>query len=342
MGTTALPRPMHVVVTDRKFPDRADPFGDVVESNGGDLTYADCENEEDVIDSCANADVIITSKAPLTTRVFESIGPTRHVIRIGTGFDTINVKAATDHGVPVSNTPGYSTHEIAEHAVTLLLGAAREVVYADRDMRASNDFGDRVEVKVLRGGTVGIVGFGRIGRAVVPKARGLGMEVIATDPYVSFDVFEALGVEKVTFDALLSRADAVTIHAPLTAETHHLLGEAEFEAMKDDAVLANTARGPIVDEAALVAALEAGELWAAGLDVFEIEPPVDSPALDCDRIICSPHHGGNAPEVQTRCLDIARAELRRVMTGEHAEHIVNPEALQYSDSLLNPERTFWE
>lgn len=334
---------MRVIVTDRKYPDLEDPYGDVVREAGGDVEYADFESEADVLEGLGEADVVLVSKAPMTRAVFERMGDVRSVIRLGTGVDTINLKAATEHGVPVSNTPGlYCSEELATHAIGLMIAAAHEIPYSDSLMREGDGWGRREDVNPMNGGTFGVVGLGHIGRAVVPKARGLDMEVLAHDPYLPDDLFDVLEVERVTFDDLLGRSDCVSVHAPLTAETHRLFAAPEFGAMKETAVLVNTARGPIVDEAALVEAVESGEIWAAGLDVFETEPPTDAPALGCDRIVCSPHHGGSSERSRAKALEFTRAELRRVLAGEHPQHVVNPGALQYTDEQLNPERSQWE
>lgn len=329
---------MKVVVTDRKFPHREDPYGDVVSAAGGALSYHDFSSEDEVIAGCRDADVVLTFKAPLSARVIRELDATEAVIRIGTGVDTINVQAATAAGIAVSNAPGYSTQEVATHAITLMLAAAREVPLADRAMRESEGWGERNPINRMYGGTFGIVGLGRIGRAAVPKARGLDMDLVAHDPYVASDVFDLLGVEKVTFSELLDRADCVSVHAPLTAETRRLFSADEFDRMRRSAVLVNTARGPIVDEAALVEAVTAGDIWAAGLDVFETEPPNDTPALGCERIVCSPHHAGRCAESEAAGVEAVRDELARALGDDHLEHMINPEVRAYSDRLLNPER----
>ncbi|MFB6097163.1 MAG: C-terminal binding protein [Haloferacaceae archaeon] len=333
---------MRVLVTDRKWPEREDPYGDVARDAGAEIEYADFERYEEVREGCRDADVILTSKAPLTREVIEGLENTRSIIRLGTGVDTINLKAATEYGIPVSNVPGlYCAEELASHAIGLMLAAAHEIVLSDRAVREGPGWGRREDVNPMNQGTFGIVGLGHIGRAAVRKAQGLDMDVIAYDPYLADDLFEPLGVERVEFAELLARADCVSVHTPLTAETHHLFSTEEFAAMKEIAVLVNTARGPIVDEAALVEAVEAGTIWGAGLDVFETEPPEDSPALGCERIVCSPHHGGSCERSGAYALRSVREELRRALTGEHLRNVVNPGALQYSDELFSPELEEW-
>lgn len=319
---------MRVVVTDRRFPDR-DPYGDVVADAGGELVYADCETEADAVELCRDADVIVAGFVPITERVLDAAGDLRLVLRHAAGYDNVDVRAATARGIPVSNVPGYASADVASHAIALALAAAHDVVYADRRLRAGPGWGARETLSPLFGGTFGIVGLGRIGRRTVPMARGLGMEPIAYDPFLPEDVFDLVAVESVSFEALLERADCVSVHAPLTALTHHLFDATAFARMKDTAVLVNTARGPIVDEAALAEAVETGQIRAAGLDVFETEPPADSPVFDHDRIVCSPHHAGGTPTAEANVIRIAAAELDRALRGEPLENVVNHEVYQY-------------
>lgn len=333
---------MKVIVADRKYPELDDPYGDVVRDAGGEIEYANFETEQDVIEGIGDADIVLLSKSPITREVIKRMDQVQSIIRLGTGVDSINLKAATEYGIPVSNTPGlYCSEELATHAIGLMIAAAHEVVYSDQIMRKQDGWGRREHINPVNGGTFGIVGLGHIGRATIQKARGLDMNVIANDPYMGDDLFDDLDVERVTFNELLTRSDCISIHTPLTAETHQLFSTPEFKEMKETAVLVNTARGPIVDEQALVNAVEEREIWGAGLDVFEVEPPDDSPALNCERIVCSPHHGGSTDRSQKRALEITRAELKRVLRGEHPQNVVNPGALQYTDEQLNPERHKW-
>lgn len=334
-------RNLNVVVADRRFPDRSDPFGDTVRKHGGKIRYEKCTSESDVIERCADAEILVVAKAPITPRVASELDEVELILRMGTGYDNINLKAATENGILVSNTPGYSEHEVATHAITLMLTCARNVVYSNRDMVEASGWGERPYINRMYGGTYGIIGFGLIGRATIAKAKGLDMDVVAFDPYVQADVFDAFEVEKAPFDTVLQTADCISIHAPLTAETHHMFSTKEFVKMKNDAILVNTARGPIVDEQALVEAIESGEIWGAGLDVFEREPPLDSPVLKNDRIVCTPHNAGLCTEVVEKNIEIVCQKLRKALIGEHLESIVNPEVLQYSEEQLNPEYDEW-
>lgn len=331
---------MRVVFTDRRYPNE-ESYRTAIKEAGGTFVDARVETESAVVEACRDADVIVTFKAPISRRVIEATDGCRLIMRNGAGYDNVDVGAASERGIPVSNVPGYGNDDVSSHALALMLAAAHEVAYLDGDVRAAGGWGLRRPINAMYDRTFGIVGLGRIGRAAVRKARGFDMDVIAYDPYLEDDLFESLGVERVTFDELLDRADCISIHAPLTNETRHMFSAPEFERMKSEAVLVNTARGPIIDEAALVEAVESGAIFAAGLDVFEIEPPEGTPALECDRIVCSPHHAGMSERADRRAIDIGRAEVVRVLTGEHPQNVVNPEVFQRSDGLVNPEQDAW-
>jgi len=314
---------MKVVFTDPRFPER-DPYRDKIESLGGEIVSGEFPTREDLRRECAGADILVVRREVIDQEFVDELGDATLIMRNGTGYDNIDVRAATARGVPVSNVPGYGDEEIASHAITLMLAAAHEVVYEDRTVRSDSGYGDRRQYIPMLGGTCGIFGLGRIGRALIEKARGFDMDVVAYDPHLPADLFDRLGVERLDFDQLLERADCISIHGPLTIETHHRFSTPEFEQMKETAVLVNTARGEIIDENALLQAVESGEIWAAGLDVFEFEPPEAAPAFDSDRIVCSPHHAAETERANRRCIEIGREEIRRAMEGEPLQNVVNP------------------
>lgn len=332
---------MRVVITDRPFPEpnpyegildvTEDLYGDVVRQTEDEISYPECETEADAIEACRDADVIVTFVVPITDRVMEAADGVDLIIRQGAGYDNVDVQAATARGIPVSNVPDYGSRDVASHGIALALAASHDVVNADRQLRESQGWGSSRVYRSIQGGTYGIVGLGRIGRQAVPMARGLGMDVIAYDPFLAADIFDQTGVESVSFDELLGRSDCVTIHASLSEINHHMFSTAEFETMQDSAVLVNVARGPIVDEKALVDAIESGEIRAAGLDVFEEEPPDNSPVLNCEDIVCSPHHAGGPPTAKENKIEIVREELERILRGEAPHNVVNQEVFQYQE-----------
>lgn len=344
---------MQIVVTDRRFSNpeweatdryfHPEPYKEVVESHGAKLVYGDFETISEIAEGCRNADIIITYRAPIPRKVIEQAEDLSLIICNAAGYDIVDIKAANDHGVRVSALRGYVNEELSEHTIALMLAAARNVTYANRMIREAEEWGYRGPILSLEGGTFGIVGVGEIGRAVIPKAQGLGMEVIGSDPYLSDSEFNALGIERVGFEELLERADCVSIHCQLTAETRGMFSTPEFQLMKDTAILVNTARGPIVDEAALAEAVSNGTIWNAALDVFSKEPPKDTPALSSEKIICSPHHGGITVSGQqhNKAMELIRAELSRALDGRQLELVVNPEAVKYQGELYNPELENW-
>jgi D-3-phosphoglycerate dehydrogenase len=332
---------MRVVITDRPFPKpnpyeglldiTDDLYGDIVSQTEDEIIYAECESESDAIEACRGADIIVTFVVPITDRVMESADGVDSIIRQGAGYDNVDVQAATSRGIPVSNVPDYGSRDVASHGIALALAASHNVITADRQLREGPGWGSSRVYRSIQGGTYGIVGLGRIGRRAVPMARGLGMCVIVNDPFVDSDIFDQMDVESVSFDELLSRSDCITIHASLSEVNHHMFSTEEFETMQDSAILVNVARGPIVDEEALVDAIESGEIRAAGLDVFEKEPPDNSPVLDCEDIVCSPHHAGGSPTTKENKIEIVREELGRILRGEAPHNVVNQEVFQYRE-----------
>jgi len=332
---------MQVVVTDRPFP-KPNPYVDLIGEtdkiydeylNPGkdEIVYAESTTEEETIEACRNADVIVTFIAPITDQVLDAAGDVNLVVRQGAGYDNIDVQAATKRGIPVSNAPDYGSADVASHGIALALAASHNVVSSDRALRENQGWGSSRVIQPIQGGTYGIVGLGRIGRQAVPMARGLGMDVIAYDPLLDDDIFEQLDVERVGFNELLERSSCIAIHTVLNDETHHMFSTEEFECMKESAILVNVARGPLVDEEALVNAVENDVIRAAALDVFETEPPTDSPVLECDDIVCSPHHAGSSPAAKERKIGIVGDEIKRALRGEPLHNVVNQEVFQYQD-----------
>jgi len=319
---------MRVVVTSSIFGEDT-PYREVVKSVGGEIEYADCKTENDAVQACEGANIIIGGFIPVSEPVMDAAGDLESILVPAAGYDSVDLRAATERGVSVSNVPEYAPRDIASHALSLALTAAHEIVQNDVDMRDGPGW-DRTPLEPIHDGTMGIVGLGRIGRELVPMAEGLGMDVIAYDPLLDSDIFECLGVDSVTFPELLNQSDCVSVHTPLTDITHHMFSAEEFRSMKDSAVLVNTARGPIVDEEALVRALDSDELRAAALDVFESEPPDGSPVRAHERIVCSPHRGGASQRARENVRGESAAELRRALQDQPLQNVVNKAVLQYS------------
>jgi D-3-phosphoglycerate dehydrogenase len=248
--------------------------------------------EEEIIRRARTADALLVNLHPVTARVIEALDNCRIISRYGVGYDNVDVEAAARRGIWVANVPDYCIEETADHAIALLLAAVRRVCLKDRLIRAGDwkKEGSHPLSRLSRG-SLGIIGYGRVGRTVHRKLAGFGFkEFLVCDPYRDRDFIARGGARPVSLAALLKKADYITVHVPLSPETRHLLGAREFAMMKAGAVLVNTARGPVIDETALLAALKAGRLGGAGLDVFETEPLKRShPLLRCPEVILTDH-----------------------------------------------------
>src|SRR5215471_12816837 len=288
-------------------------------------------DEAEVIECTHDADGLIVSASPITRQVMSELKNLKVVVRTGVGYDVIDVPAATDLGVVVVNIPDLWIREVANHALALLLAWNRKLITLNNEVK-SGVWQSRVPGPVtgsLHGETVGIVGLGNIGSAFAKRVAALETHVIACDPYVDDAHFAALGVERVSLDTLAARADYVSVHTLLNAETRHLINAAFLRRMKPTACLINTSRGPVVDEQALIRALQ--EKWIAGaaLDVRESEPPpTDSPLARMDNVILTPHAAYFSSPAVARVPQRCGEEVARVLTGQPPLHVVNPEVYQ--------------
>src|SRR5215470_18004380 len=284
--------------------------------------------EDEVIAKTRDADAIVVVYSPITRGVMSALEGLKTVVRTGVGYDVIDVPAATELGVIVVNIPDLWIREVANHALALLLAWNRKLIALNNEVK-SGIWQPRVPGPVtgsLHGETVGIVGLGNIGSAFARRIAAFETHVIACDPYVDDARFAALGVERVALDELAARADYVSVHTLLNAETRHLINEAFLRRMKPTACLINTSRGPVVDEQALVRALQ--EKWIAGapLDVRESEPPAaDSPLARMDNVILTPHAAYFSSPAVARVPQRCGEEVARALTGQHPLHVVNPE-----------------
>jgi D-3-phosphoglycerate dehydrogenase len=262
--------------------------------------------------------LVVRSSTKVTAEVIAAARELRVIGRAGIGVDNVDVAAATQRGIVVVNTPEGNNITTAEHALALLVALARHVPQATASMKAGKWEKSKFSGMELYNRTLGVIGLGNIGRIVADRARGLGMRVIAHDPYTSAELAAKLDVELVSLDALLERADAVTVHVPKTKETTKLLGREAFAKMKRGVLVVNAARGGIVDEAALLEALDAGRVGGAALDVFEQEPPPkDHPLVAHPKVICTPHVGASTEQAQLN-VSIAVAEQVRDFLGSGA------------------------
>lgn len=247
--------------------------------------------EDQLISVLRDAVASIAGSEPYTPRVIAACPHLRVIARTGVGFDAVNLSACDERRIVVATTPGVNHHAVAEHTIAMLMALARNLPQRDREVRQG--IWERRATPRVMGRTLGIVGLGRIGRAVATRARGLGLNVLAFDPFPQREFAEQWQVEFTSLDDLLSRSDFVSLHLPMDKSVKHLINAQTLATMKRGAILINTARGALVDEAALYDALKSGHLRAAGLDVFEQEPlPLTSPLLTLDNVLTCGHQAG--------------------------------------------------
>jgi glyoxylate reductase len=262
--------------------------------------------------------------------LMDAIGPQLKVIaNYAVGFDNIDIAAATQRRIPVGNTPGVLTETTADFAWALLMAAGRRVAEGDRFTRAGHwkTWGPSILLgRDIYGATLGIIGFGRIGQALARRARGFSMRILYYDAQRFPEAEAELGAQFAELPALLAEADYISLHTALTAETRHLMSAAQFAQMKPTAVLVNTSRGPVVDEAALYQALASGQIASAGLDVTEVEPlPMDSPLLKLENIILAPHIASASVQSRTKMATIAAENIAAGLAGQKLPACANPQ-----------------
>ena len=273
------------------------------------------------------AGILPTVTEKMDVEVMDAAGDGLKVIaNMAVGYDNIDVEAATERGVVVTNTPEVLNETTADTAFMLLLAAARRLGEAERLLRSGGwDAWGPMQLTGpdVWGKGLGVVGFGRIGQAVARRTRGFDMDLVYHDQYRNEEAEQELGARYLDLDELLETADFVSVHTPLTDETHHLIGATELDRMKPEAVLVNTSRGPVVDEAALADALAEGRIFAAGLDVYEQEPEVHPRLLELENVVLAPHIGSASIETRDRMAELAAENLVAVLRAEEAKTPVN-------------------
>jgi D-3-phosphoglycerate dehydrogenase len=307
----------------------------IIEGAGLRLVAAQCKTEDEVIDVARDADAIIAQYATVGAKAIAALTRCQVIARYGTGVDIVDVDAATRHGILVTNVPNdWCEDEVADHAMALLLAVGRKICAYDQATRAGTwRWQTGYPIHRLRGSLLGLLSFGAIAQAIAARAAGFGMRVIAHDPYVPDQDIAAKGASPVSFGELLGQSDYLVIQAPLTKETHHLIGEAELRRMKSTAFLINTARGPIVSDEALYRGLREGWIAGAGLDDIEEEPakqrdwkPVN-PLLTLPNAVLTPHAAYYSEEAIHTVRDFAAREVVRVLTGQRPVSPVNADEL---------------
>jgi D-3-phosphoglycerate dehydrogenase / 2-oxoglutarate reductase len=313
-----------IAVTDSVFPS-LDPAKAALARLNPTFRISKSAGADDILAVAKDADAILVTYAKLTRDLLTQLTKCKAIGRFGLGVDNIDLPTAKEKGIAVNYVPDYCIREVSDHAMALLLALIRKIPLSNKLVQAGRwEMPAVVPIRRLEGTVLGLVGFGHIPRLVVPKAQAFGMKVIAYDPFVKPEQFKALKVEGVDFDTLLKTSDYISVHAPLLPATRGMLNADAFAKTKKGVYIVNTARGPLIDEPALIAALDAGQVGGAALDVVTTEPLAkDSPLLGRDNVIVTPHTGFYSiealEELQTKCA----ADVARVLSGEKAVYPIS-------------------
>ncbi len=301
---------------------------DVFESAGFEVIFDPNMTPEEIKAAVPTVDgMVVRSKVKVTREIIEAGSRLKLIGRAGVGYDNIDVQAATERGVAVMNVPGANAASVAELTLGMMLALSRHLVEANESMKAGKWEKKRFKGHEIMGKTLGLVGLGKVGVEVAKRAIGFGMKVIANDPRFTAEDAVPFNVKIVEFDELLQQSDFISLHLPLTEHTFHLFGQETLEKCKKGVYLINCARGEIVDEKALFDAIRSGHVAGAALDVFEKEPPSDSPLRKLPNMIMTPHIGASTTEAQLRVATKVARQMVEYFKEDKVENVVNPEAI---------------
>ena len=320
-----------VLITDYVWPS-TDPERAILEEAGAEVIIAPDGAEDTLTELAKDVDAIMTCFAKVTDKVIRTATKCVVIGRFGVGTDNIAVDTATELGIAVTYVPDYCIDEVSDHVLAILHTWNRKISIFDQSVKKNGwgHLGLTMRIMRLRGKTIGIVGFGRIGQAVAKKASAFGMNILASDPMISEKTATGHGAHLVSLNELLTQSDFVTLHAPLIPKTHHLIGKNELESMKKEAFLINAARGPLIDEEALYEALKKEFIAGAGLDVMEDNvPPKDHPLLQLDNVIVTPHTAFFSQESTLELEQRAASEVVNVYQGRMPDNLFNREVLTH-------------
>lgn len=294
---------------------------------GAEILASRSLTEEEVMESARDAHAILHAVSPITRRVLGALKRCLVISNYGIGVDTVDIEGATQEGIICANVPDFCLDEVSDTAMSLILAVARKVVLLSNAVkRGIWDRSIASPIHKFQGQILGLLSFGNIPRTLVPKAKSFGFQIIAYDPYVSQKAADPYGVKMVDLCTLLRQSDILSIHVPLTVQTHHIIGEHELRQMKSSAYLVNTGRGPVVDGGALYRALKEGWIAGAGLDVLEKEPPdPGDPLLALDNVVFTPHYASYTEEAYLEVRTKAARNVASVLRGKWPKYVVNPE-----------------
>lgn len=321
---------MKAVITDHPFPS-LDISREILSSKGIEISDLQTQDSDTIIANAKEADALLVGKARIDENILGSLQQCKLIVRFGTGYDNIDLKAATSNGIPVANVPDFCMDEVSDHAMALILAAGRQIIVghnmAQNGQWRPMPYGMDTIYK-MRDRVLGLFSYGRISKLVAKKAQVFGLQCMAFDPFVSEEIMSLTGVKKVDFKELLAQSDFISLHSPLTEKTANAFDLDAFRAMKPSAWIINTSRGGIIREKDLVQALDEKLIAGAALDVMDEEPPgTENPLLGRDNVIITPHMGwmsDKAPESMQRR---GAEQAARVLSGEKPTNVVNPEVL---------------
>lgn len=313
-----------IAVTDSVFP-TLDPAKAALARLNPTYRMAKSASADDILAVARDADALLITYAKITREIIDQLTKCKAIGRFGLGVDNIDLPAAKEKGIAVNYVPDYCIREVSDHTMALLLSLIRKVPLSNKLVQAGRwEMPAVVPIRRIEGTVLGLVGFGHIPRLVAPKAQAFGIKVIAFDPFAKAELFKAANVESVDFGTLLQRSDYVSVHAPLMPQNRGMMNAAAFAKMKKGAYIVNTARGPLIDEPALIAALDAGQVGGAGLDVVATEPLAkDSPLLGRDNVIVSPHTAFYSIEALEELQSKCASDVARVLSGEKAVYPIS-------------------
>ncbi len=303
---------------------------ELIRQNGGEVRYGRAQSEAERIRMAVDAEIIVMGSTPLTREFFSGVPRMKGVVRLGIGVDNLDLAAATEFGIVIGNVPDFCSEEVAEHTLGLIFAVTRKISLADRKSRAGQwvpgmDALMR-PMKRLSGQTLGIIGLGKNGRTLARKAQGLGLNVIGFDPYLSEEAARAMGITLMSLHELLPQSDIVSLNVPVTTETHDLINSRTLALVKPGAILINTARGPVVDETALAAALASGRLSGAGLDVLQNEPlHLPHPLAEFDNVVFTCHYASLSESSYASMRRQVSDQIVQIIRGEFPKNFVNPQ-----------------
>lgn len=313
-----------IAVTENIFP-TLDPAKAALARLNPTLRIAKSTGAEDILEVARDADAILVTYAKLPRDLIMQLTRCKAIGRFGLGVDNIDLPACKEKGIAVNYVPDYCIHEVSDHAVTMLLSLIRKIPFSNKLVQAGRwEMPAVVPIRRIQRTVLGLLGFGNIPRLVAPKAQAFGMKVIAFDPFAKAELFKNAGVESVDFDTLLKTSDYISIHAPHTPQTRGMVNAEAFARMKKGAYIVNTARGPLIDEPALIAALDSGQVGGAALDVVAVEPLAkDSPLLGRDNVIITPHTAFYSIEALDELQSKCASDVARVLSGEKAVYPIS-------------------